>query len=634
MAAPLKLKRQAIAKVPQGSSPIAKHLPIASILVDTPVSHLEGIYDYLVPEILDADSVVGSKVLVDFGNAKAEGIIIQRKDKSDQDKKLKPILELVAPSGLVSKSMLEHVESVRNRFGGSFWSILNSSIPGRVLKEEKVLVNNEINGVLPPYESPEIREIIGRADYGQLLGKQRIKWGISFPLAVDPNWFLVEVVKLRAQVSQVLLLVPDEKDIIYLKALLSNVFGEGVVELGSHLSKSVRYRNFLRSRYDSPSVIISTRSGAFTHLEKNATVIVLSDLDESHYEIHAPGWNTRDVTLLRDNNTSLIFISASHSLEIARLIEIGWLEKKMYRRRSNQKLLSNESGNSYIFSIKKGISSGNALVSVAEKGYANLFLCARCRNTANCECGGKLQIDGSRKTPTCYLCKKEFNDWKCTFCGDTRPFVISKGIERTAEEIGKAIPKIPILVSSGNKQIDVVPSGRHIVIATTGSEPNGIYSAIVMLDGEKIFNRPSLRAEEFAKFHWFSLLGKASSTAEIYLSLPNHHPAVQSLLRADSMANSLSDLSNREKAKLPPYYRVAVVEGDKEEISKFAENLRNSKSYEITGPVAIDRFKSKSLIRVKLVEGSLLVDLLDDVAKVQAVKRRKIFKIRFDPFDL
>jgi primosomal protein N' len=155
-----------------------------------------------------------------------------------------------------------------------------------------------------------------------------------------------------------------------------------------------------------------------------------------------------------------------------------------------------------------------------------------------------------------------------------------------------------------------------------------------MLDGDKIFNRPSLRAEEIAKFHWFSLLAKASSTAEIFLSLPNYHPAVQSLLRADPMANAISELSNREKAKLPPYYRVAVVEGDKDEISKFAENLRNSKTYEITGPIAIDRFKSKLLIRVKLVEGSLLVDLLDDVAKVQAVKRRKIFKIRFDPFDL
>ena len=634
MAAPLKLKRQAVAKVSQSSTPTTKNLPVASILVDTPVSHLEGVYDYLVPELLSIDATAGSKVLVDFGNTKTEGIILQRKDKSDQDKKLKPILELAAPSGLISKSMLEHVESVRNRFGGSFWSILNSSIPGRVLKEEKVLISTEINTIRLPYESPEMREIIGRADYGQLLGKQRIKWGISFPLAIDPNWFLVEVVKLRAQVSQVLLLVPDEKDITYISALLSNVFGDGVVELGSHLSKSVRYRNFLRSRFNSPSVIISTRSGVFTHLEKNATVIVLSDLDESHYEIHAPGWNTRDVTLLRDNDTSLIFISASHSLEIARLIEIGWLEKKMYRRRSNQKFISNENGNSYIFSIKKGISSGNALVSVAEKGYANLFLCSKCRNTASCECGGKLQIDGPKKIPKCYLCKKEFTNWKCTFCSDTRPFVIAKGIERTAEEIGKSIPRIAILVSSGNKQIDVVPSGRHIIVATTGSEPNGVYSAIVMLDGEKIFNRPSLRAEEMAKFHWFSLLGKASNTAEIFLSLPNNHPAVQSLLRADPMANALSELSNREKAKLPPYYRVAVVEGDKDEISKFAENLRSSKTYEITGPIAIDRFKSKLLIRVKLAEGSLLVDLLDDVAKVQAVKRRKIFKIRFDPFDL
>jgi primosomal protein N' (replication factor Y) (superfamily II helicase) len=291
VAAPLKLKRQAVANVSQSSTPTTKNLPVASILVDTPVSHLEGVYDYLVPELLSIDATAGSKVLVDFGNTKTEGIILQRKDKSDQDKKLKPILELAAPSGLISKSMLEHVESVRNRFGGSFWSILNSSIPGRVLKEEKVLISTEINTIRLPYESPEMREIIGRADYGQLLGKQRIKWGISFPLAIDPNWFLVEVVKLRAQVSQVLLLVPDEKDITYISALLSNVFGDGVVELGSHLSKSVRYRNFLRSRFNSPSVIISTRSGVFTHLEKNATVIVLSDLDESHYEIHAPGWN-------------------------------------------------------------------------------------------------------------------------------------------------------------------------------------------------------------------------------------------------------------------------------------------------------------------------------------------------------
>jgi hypothetical protein len=40
------------------------------------------------------------------------------------------------------------------------------------------------------------------------------------------------------------------------------------------------------------------------------------------------------------------------------------------------------------------------------------------------------------------------------------------------------------------------------------------------------------------------------------------------------------------------------------------------------------------LIRVGLPEAQLLVDLLDDITKVQGVKGRKIFKVRFDPFDL
>ena len=634
MAAPLKLKRQSVAKAPQKLPNVSKNLPIASVLVDTPVSSLEGIYDYLVPEIFDESAVTGTKVLVEFGSGKAEGLVVGRKDKSDQTQKLKPILDLTSPSGMVSETVISHIEMVRNRFGGSFWAVLNSAVPSRVAKEEKLTKSNASINEASSFDSPGLRELIGRADFGQLLSKQRLKWGINFPIATDPNWFLLEIVKLRAQVSQILLIVPDEKDVSTLSAVLANHFGDGFIELGSHLSKSLRYRNFLKTRYMTPKVIISTRSGVFAPLEKNATVIVLSDLDSSHYELHSPGWNTRDVTLLRDHFTSLIFISPSHSLEIARLIEIGWLEKKLYKQKNTQRFLTNENGNSYVSSIKKGISNGNVLVSVSEKGYANLFLCSKCRNTANCECGGKLQIDGSKKIPKCYLCQTEYKNWKCSFCADNRPFVIAKGIERTAEEIGRAIPKIAILVSSGNKQISSVPSGRHIVVSTAGSEPNGVYSSVVMLDGEKIFNRPSLRAEELAKFHWFSLLSKASNSAEIFLSLPNHHPSVQCLLRGDSLANAASELNSRDKAKLPPFYRVAVVIGDKPEISKFAENLRNDKTYEITGPITIDSYQSKLLIRVKLAEGSLLVDLLDDVIKVQALKRRKIFSIRFDPFDL
>jgi hypothetical protein len=142
------------------------------------------------------------------------------------------------------------------------------------------------------------------------------------------------------------------------------------------------------------------------------------------------------------------------------------------------------------------------------------------------------------------------------------------------------------------------------------------------------------KPEEIAKFHWFSLLARASFDAQVFFSLANQHPVVQALIRADSSTAATYELETRKQSKLPPYYRVAVVIGDTADISKFAENLRNTKNYEITGPVSVDSYQSKLLIRVGLPEAQLLVDLLDDITKVQGVKGRKIFKVRFDPFDL
>jgi len=634
VAAPLKLKRQNSPKPVKQSSLTSQNLPIAAVLVDTPVSYLEGIYDYLVPETLDSLATIGTKVIVEFGKSNTEGLIIARKSSSDQQKNLKMILKLNSPSGLLSLSVIKHIEATRDRFGGGIWNIIKSAVPARVVKEEHIQRQLVTTAKIPKYTSPGFRDLIGRADYDHIQNSRKLKWAVSFPIGIKPEWFLSEFIKIRAQINQVLLIVPDEKDLTNYFSILSEHFGDEVIELGSHLNKNDRYANYLKATLQSKRVIITSRSGAFTELQSDSTVIVLSDLDQSHYEQHAPGWNSRDVSLLRESSTSMVFASVSHSLEIARLIEIGWLEGKKYETKSAIKIVSGMNNSSSVLTIKKGLEQGNVLVSVSEKGYANLFLCSKCRNTANCECGGKLQIATQTRTPTCYLCQKVYKDWKCVYCGDNRPFVIAKGIDRTAEEIGRALPKASILVSSGNKQMRSLPRGNHVVFATTGSEPNDIFTAVVMLDGEKIFNRPSLRAEELAKFSWFYLLSKAKPNSEVYLSLPNHHPVVQAILRNESRYGVAEDLNNREKAKLPPFYRIAVVTGDKFEISKFSENLKSSNSFEVTGPTSIDSTQSRVLIRATLQQGPMLVDLLDDITKIQGVKGRKIFNIRFDPFDL
>lgn len=632
MAAPLKLKRQVSAtSKPKNLASVSK-LPIASVLVDTPVSHLEGIYDYWIPSKIDKLVTIGTKVIVPFGNVNADGLVINRTQNQSNDGELKEIIDVTSPSSMVSAQMLEHIEMVRNRFGGSFWSLLKQSIPKRVVKEEKMLTVFETESATQ--ENDDFHKLIGRADFGMLNSNQRIKWAVNLPIATDSALFVAKIALTRAQFNQVLLLVPDDKDIRLIKRQIARISKVNVVELSSNLDSSTRYRNFLQTCFSVPRIIIANRSGSFTNLQSDSTVIVLNDLDASHYEQHSPGWNTRDVTLLRNKNSSFIFISASHSLEIARLIDIGWLDHKIYKPNSEISIVASDSNRSYLSTIKKSLSSGSVLVTVSEKGYANVFLCSKCRNSAKCECGGKLQIKSSNSQPQCYLCAKKVSDWRCNYCGGTRPYVISKGIDRNAEEIGKANPNIPIYVSSGTKQIEDLPEDHCIVLSTAGSEPNGEYSAVVMLDGESIFNRPTLRAEEIARHNWFSNLSKLSRKAEVFVSLSNNHPVVQSMLKGSSSFSVKRELENRERAKLPPYYRVASVSGRKLDISKFAENLKSTKNYEISGPVEISDLESKLLIRVESAGGSDLVDLLDDVVKIQGVKGKNIFKVRLDPYDL
>ncbi|NCA26338.1 MAG: hypothetical protein EBV37_05595, partial [Actinobacteria bacterium] len=106
MSEKLKLKRQKSASTnkTRKSVSLATTDPVASVLVDAPVSHLEALYDYLVPEELSNNAVIGTKVLIEFGNSKTEGLIVARINKSLTTQKLKPILALSSPPEIIPPS--------------------------------------------------------------------------------------------------------------------------------------------------------------------------------------------------------------------------------------------------------------------------------------------------------------------------------------------------------------------------------------------------------------------------------------------------------------------------------------------------------------------------------------------------
>ena len=628
MVEPLKLKRQKIDAKPIKIKESDQSGYVAEVLVQTPVSFVEQIYSYAIPQVLSESAVVGSIALIEYGRLKTKGLILSI-SRSSSVGKLKSIIQVVGVPGIIDDLTLQHFQSVRARFGGNLWNLIEAHLPPIPAKHRYKA--KEQKKVSFKGETSFLQQTLNESDYLELSNQSTVRFAISQPQGMPPFALLTEIVGLRVSKGPVLILVDNFREFDEIKTILQERFANSCICLDSRESRSLRFDTFLDANMGTNQIILANRSGAFTRLPENASVVVVNDGDQSHYEQRAPGWNSRDVTLLRSSSISLIFYSAYHSLEIARLIDIKWLKKVSIKELNNCSYHVLDGSKSYVSLIKKNIKNGNVLVSVAGKGYANIFLCSKCKNLAMCGCGGKLKIEKANTDPVCFLCKSVHKNWSCSFCSNNRPFVIDRGIDRTAEEIGRAVPGARVVVSQKDHLYEA--SGDFsIVVSTRGCEPYIDYAAVILLDCERIYNQPTLRAEEEAKRLWFDLITRVKNEGDVFISFQNNHPVTQQLLKRQNFNDV--DLKNRLESKLPPYFRCAIVSGPKKDISIFAQNLKTEHSYLISGPIQISADRSYVVIRFEYSESSIVVELLDDIVKVQGVKGKDIFDVRFDPYEL
>ena len=72
------------------------------------------------------------------------------------------------------------------------------------------------------------------------------------------------------------------------------------------------------------------------------------------------------------------------------------------------------------------------------------------------------------------------------------------GARRTAEELGRAFPGIPVITSAGDAVHTEIGTGPALVVATPGAEPHAPdgYGAALLLDSWSMLGRQDLRAAE------------------------------------------------------------------------------------------------------------------------------------------
>jgi len=617
---PLRLKTQRVAKKPA----IALENPVAQICVDTGIFHLPDTYDYLVPEEISHLLVPGVFVKIPFGKAEVVGYVQTRNPSALDPKSLKSINRLISPLPLLTEELIEIIDLTCKRYACKPWDVIRSAIPARVAAAEKSYLGLPI---------PKISGHKSKLDHRFTITKS-IE---SLPSAVN------EILGNLEKGQQLLLIVPDERDI---KQLLTFKLDVEPVLLTSDIPKSERYGNYLKTRFLQSPFIIGTRSAIFTPLASNSTILILNDGDESMYERRFPSWNVRDVAMLRSGEFSLHFIGASPSLEIIRLAELGWIKPKSEKSSQQHRAIVHfaDSGVSDIALMKAGLAKGNVLVVMAETGYINAIACQKCRNQARCECGGKIYLPSKSSLLTCAICEKTTKDFNCLWCDGKTIRSMAKGSSRIADEIAKAVPGYRVLLSKGGSRVDDISgvTERVLVLASYGCEPVGDYSTVILRSLENLSNRVDLRSLEIARRLIFENRGRLSDDdrAVMYVDLASDNILAQGLLKRDVYGNSLLELNERNILNLPPYCRIALVQGDTSAIRELSRNLEGNDLFcavalqEIFQDAPGNKGKSRLVLRCEIARSNEFSEFFRDLARYRGIKGLAPFQLRMDPFSI
>ena len=362
-------------------------------------------------------------------------------------------------------------------------------------------------------------------------------------------------------------------------------------------------------------------------------VIVLREDSEHHYEIKSPGFNTRDVVLLRNDilKENLIFAGYSPSFEMARLIDNGYVEFK--KSNSKTKVLARPSHqgelipSTLIKEFKSALSSGPVLVLAPAKGYGMAISCASCRNIAHCDCGGKLSKQSKTANPECVICSKKFPEWKCSFCNKDRIYLVGRGIERIAEEFGSTFPNTEIHIATAEKSIEGTIPKRSIVLATAGAAPDFQYSSVLVLEGINL--GADLRSEE----RYLSTLFKhaAYSHGSIMIVERPEHPVVNALIKWNPMPLLNRTLNELAEAKLPPTSRHALIKSDESEriYSGFLSAIRDKRLPD----VRIHNLDNGVVsIFFDLKNCNEFLSFVHEFQRRRSMSGKKLLKLRIDPY--
>ena len=627
MAAPRLFRLRAeVAVAPSG--PVAERLPIARVRVDTGVFHLDQLYDYSVPEKLSEHIAPGVRVQLPFGNRETEGIVVSRVANPESAGTLKVITKVLSPHCVATPASLALINEAAKFYCCNPWDLLRSAIPPRVASVDK-----ELSVTQTPTQSKS---------------GTKVRAFQSFRPFIASDQQITEIVEGFIKSGSVLIVAPDEKDVDRLISSLSHKY-QDVLRLSSSSTREERYRNFLLAMRLQSSIVVGTRSAVFTPVNNLAAIIIYKESSPDHFDLRSPGWNSSTIARMRAElqGIGLVFTGFTPSVRVAYEIDRSTIKFNNQRTQVNVQAFSPTDGTlmpGRIYSeIKKALKKGPVLFVAPRKGYGNALLCAHCRNVALCKCGGRLSVSSKGLAPTCVHCGTSFPTWKCSFCDRDKQYLAGRGIERAAEEISRAFPGFPVVISAGEVIKESVDSRPALVLSTPGAQPvvAGGYAAVVVLDAIRFFSHTDINGQERARELLFETASLVSSDGQVLLVLDDSHPIVAALARWNIAPLLKRELAERDELMLPPSVISAVLVMEQTSASPILSGLKKAledgrlpSSTRIFGVTILPKGQAKIVMHVSHDQSSSLGAMLHELQRKRSIAKKDLFTLRIDPYSL
>lgn len=670
--------------------------PVALVLVDVGLPHLDRPFEYLVPSSMADLAVPGARVKVRFAGQDVDGFVLARKPTADHVGTLAPLRKVVSPEAVLTPEILGLSREIATRYAGMLGDVVRLAVPPRHATAERNLPMDAppsagadaYEGVTAPEPGPWLRYPAGpsflrhvasgdapAASWLALPGQQgEADWPAALAVAAATS---------LAEGRGALIVVPDHRDVDRVDRALQSLLGAGRhVRLTAGQGPQARYTAWLKVLRGHVRCVVGTRAAMFAPVHDLGLVAWWDDGDDILVEPRAPYPAVREVlrTRARLEGAALLTAGFTRTTSVQQWVESGEVrsvsaEPATRHLVAPRVIVAGEgtdverdgaSAHGHLPSAawraaKSALERGPVLIQVPRRGYLPSLSCQTCREPARCSrCHGPLALNAGEGAPTCRWCGSVVAAFECGSCGGRGLRSSVVGARRTAEELGRAFPGTPVHTSGAGDVINSVSRRPSLVIATPGAEPvaDGGYAATLLLDAWASMDRPTLDASEEALRRWLGAAaltrGASDGGVTVLCGAPTHTtlPLVEALVRWDPEWFVTRELAERVELSLPPAVRMAQLVGPRAAVQRAVELAGLADSVERLGPLpwaspgpagdgaqalgaAVDSSpRIQLLLRAALDDGPALMAALTTMKAVRSAhKERDAVGVRVDPTD-